>query len=146
MRINVEIQYAILLALYLQRAGRAQLPDAAAQLSLSLSFLQQVSRKLVKAGVLASFRGRAGGYELSRPDVTIKDIFDALDPIHLISAPEKIRYSTGVVESRAFSRFASSLRSLMTPLLNKTVGDIVKELVAKEVEQREKAVETGVIQ
>jgi hypothetical protein len=34
----------------------------------------------------------------------------------------------------------------MTPLLNKTIGDIVKELVAKEVEQREKAVETGIIQ
>lgn len=48
---------------------------------LSFSFLQQVARQLRQAGLLASVRGKSGGYRLTKSadKISIKEVIEALE-------------------------------------------------------------------
>ena len=141
MCLNKCTQNGILLALYLQRSGRAQLLEISKELGISEDFLYQVAHKMKKHGLLVSYRGRNGGYELSG-NLKIKDIFNALNPYlknkRTVIGPQS--------EIRALAKYVRSLRSGLTPLLNKTIKQVNQELINEEVAHRERALETGVVQ
>lgn len=145
MTLSRELQYAVILALYVQRAGRAQLSEIAKELRLSLPFLQQIARKLLKGGVLKSHRGRSGGYELVG-DPKLRLIFDTLDSSTLLAGPDQMRLLMGGPEFRALHTYVTSLKAAMRPVLNRTIGNLNRELVANEVAQRERALDTGTVQ
>lgn len=73
MKFNKNTQYALLLSLYLCRAGRAKVSDIAAELALSPSLLASVANKMRREGVIRSFRGPGGGFELVNKDVSIAE-------------------------------------------------------------------------
>ena len=60
---------------------RSSLADIARRQGISLSFLEQLFGKLRRAGVVESYRGAAGGYQLARSadDVTLDVIIHAVD-------------------------------------------------------------------
>jgi Rrf2 family protein len=62
--------------------------DLADARGLSPAFLSQVLRRLVRAGVVTSARGRVGGYRLARPPgaVPLLDVVEAVDP-HFLKPP-----------------------------------------------------------
>lgn len=131
MKINKQAQYGMLLALYLTKAGRSNLGYIAEGLNLSKSFTQQVARKLRLAGVIKSVRGKYGGYELVG-EPTVKDIFNALSPIKLLTAKESANMLMGGHETRAFLMMARSLGMSFTPVMNRKVSSLIPELMAND--------------
>ncbi len=62
--------------------GRAvSLSEISSRQQLSVAYLEQLFAKLRDAGLVASARGRHGGYKLARPagDIAIVDILEAVD-------------------------------------------------------------------
>jgi len=120
------------MCLYLSRAGRAKVEDVAANLNLSHSFLNQVARKLKLTGVLFSFKGPGGGYELVE-DARMVDIFTALSPFILLDSEEVRRYASGQPEGRALVDYAKNLGSSSYIVLRRKVKDVMNVLIANEV-------------
>lgn len=57
------------------------LSNVALRLNLSISYLEQLMRKLKKAGLITSSRGANGGYEITKTDhrVSVGDVLRALE-------------------------------------------------------------------
>jgi Rrf2 family protein len=63
--------------------SRTSLPELAASIDVPPVFLSKVLQRLVKAGLVASRRGKSGGFELScnPSSVTLYDVLEALDSV-----------------------------------------------------------------
>ena len=61
--------------------GRLLLDDVVAGTGLPRDFMAKVFQKLVHAGVLASARGRGGGFRLARPahEITLMHVVEAME-------------------------------------------------------------------
>ena len=72
MLISSKGRYALRLAVCIAQAGpeaKVSLREVAEREELSLKYLEQIARPMVSAGLLASVRGKGGGYRLTRePD------------------------------------------------------------------------------
>lgn len=88
MQLSTRARYAVMamvdLACREQAApspGRVTLAQIAASQQLSLSYLEQLFRRLRRAGLVLSTRGPGGGYRLGRPAarLTVADIIDAVE-------------------------------------------------------------------
>lgn len=84
LRITTKAHYAVtaLLDLVLNEAqGPVSLPDIADRQVISLSYLEQLFARLRRQGLVASSRGRGGGYRLGVPanQLSIAKIVDALE-------------------------------------------------------------------
>lgn len=132
MRLNKKMQYGFLFALYLSRAGRGKVADAAANMNISKHFLEQVARKLRLSGVIKSVRGPGGGYELVG-DPTAFEVLNALSPVALLKSVEFTRYKTGASEERAFAQYAFNLAQALHPVMRRKIRNIGAELVANEL-------------
>jgi Rrf2 family transcriptional regulator, iron-sulfur cluster assembly transcription factor len=79
--LNQSAEYALRAMLYMAQGGDGayKAPDIARALGLPNTYLSKVMHQLVKAGVLRSVRGPAGGYTLARRSYEIS--------IHEIAAP-----------------------------------------------------------
>ena len=137
MRLNKDTQYGILFSLYLSRAGRATLEDAASELKLPKNFLAQVVRKMRLKGLVRSVRGPGGGYELTK-EVTPLDILNVFDAYNIINSKEQSNYLTGGPEERAFALYAKNLSLALYPLLARKIKNVMSELVANEVAKLDK--------
>jgi hypothetical protein len=132
LHLNNKVQYGLLFCLYLSRAGRGTIEDAAANLGLSKTFLTQVAHKLKVAGVLVSFRGPGGGYEL-KEEARMVEIFTALSPFVLLNSKELKRYVSGPPEHRALADFTTNVVASSYVVLRRKVKDVMNVLVANEV-------------
>jgi Rrf2 family protein len=128
MKITKKMQYGLLLVLYLTRSGRSTVETVATELSISLSFLEQIANTLRKANVLLSVRGPAGGYEIIGDPTVIA----VLKPLQgAISYPGySISKSS---EKRALGNLLRGINDYLTPLLSRKVRSLTMELAAKEV-------------
>ena len=84
MRLTTKGRYAVTAMLDLalhEAAGPVSLSEIAERQDLSLSYLEQLFRRLRKRGLVSSTRGPGGGYQLSRPaaQVAVVDVIDAVD-------------------------------------------------------------------
>lgn len=84
LRITSKTHYATTALLDLafhQRQGPVSLPEIATRQAISLSYLEQLFARLRQAGLVASARGRRGGYRLGRQPETISmaNIADAIN-------------------------------------------------------------------
>lgn len=132
MRMNRMLQYALLLVLYLCRAGRARLADVVENLNLSLTFMGVVARKLRLGRVIKSIRGPGGGYEIIG-DPTVRDVVEAMSPVFLLSGREMSSYVRGAPEHRALAQCVVSFQAIMGPLLRRKVRNVNNELAANEI-------------
>ncbi len=142
MVLNKKTQYAILLSLYLSRSGKAQLKGIAKELSLSISFLHQIARRLVVAGILKSYKGPGGGFALVE-DVKIKTIFKSLNDTTKIDTNTCAPFT---FEGRVLWNYLHSLKSSHNFAFNKTISQLNQELIDLEVSKREEASEIGTVQ
>ena len=87
MFITLETDYAVRIVSCLSRAGdRLDAASIAERTGVTLRFSLKILRKLVGAGIVRSFKGAHGGYELSRPpaDITLRQVVEVIDgPIAL---------------------------------------------------------------
>lgn len=90
MRLTREADYAVLALIYLgaRREGAVTgRSEIAGQLGLSHAFLAKVLRKLTRAGIVRSYAGVRGGYELALPakEIRLSGILEAIDgPVTLV--------------------------------------------------------------
>lgn len=82
MHITQESDYAIRIVYCL--AGSPVRRDARSiseEISVSLRFSLKILGKLVQSGIVTSFKGNRGGYELARPssEITLKDVIEAVE-------------------------------------------------------------------
>lgn len=126
MRLTKKQQNGLLLALYVARAGRCKVSDAAEELGVSYCFLAQIARKLRKRGLLASFRGPGGGFELFG-DPTAGDVIWCLG-----SRPTNNHVSSGSSERRALGQLLVNANIAMIPVLNCKIRALNWELATRE--------------
>jgi Rrf2 family cysteine metabolism transcriptional repressor len=84
MRISAKGEYAIKAVLHLalhRGAGLVPIQEIAARQAIPQRYLEQVLLALKRAGLLASKRGAAGGYHLTRPpeEITVGAVLRAVE-------------------------------------------------------------------
>lgn len=84
MLISSKGRYALRLAVCIAQAGpeaKVSLREVAEREELSLKYLEQIARPMVSAGLLASVRGKGGGYRLARDphDILAGDVLRAVE-------------------------------------------------------------------
>jgi len=83
MQITRQADYAIRCVLYLsQYRGEVKVVDEIARAkSIPRVFLSKILQKLTKAGIVRSYRGVKGGFELARRprDISLLDVIEAID-------------------------------------------------------------------
>lgn len=112
--------------LYVSRAGRCKVSDAAEQLEVSLDFLEQIARKLRVAGLLVSQRGPGGGYSINK-DPSVGEVLTALGV-----KDERLKGFSKSPEKRALAQLFTSFSSAITPVLKRKIRSLNLELAANE--------------
>lgn len=82
MHINLESDYAVRIVHSIATAGRRlDAQTIAEQTGVSLRFTLKIMRKLVAAGIVQSYKGVHGGYELARPaaSITLRQVIEAVE-------------------------------------------------------------------
>ncbi len=88
MHITLESDYAIRIVLYLsQNRKRVEAKFIAEQTEVTLRFALKILRKLVASGIVKSFKGTQGGYELNRApaEITLADVIQTVEGTYYLS-------------------------------------------------------------
>lgn len=88
MRITHEADYAIRVVYCLAEADeKVSSKDIAEQSGITLWFALKILRKLIFAGIVKSYKGAAGGYELNRPpsEISLGEVVECIDGPILIT-------------------------------------------------------------
>lgn len=88
MHITLEADYAVRIVECLANERRRM--DAqriAEKTDVTLRFSLKILRNLVAAGIICSFKGAKGGYELARPasDITLKEVIETVEGPYVFS-------------------------------------------------------------
>ncbi|MBI5848074.1 MAG: Rrf2 family transcriptional regulator [Nitrospirae bacterium] len=85
MQITRETDYAMRCVLYLsgQTDKVVMVDEISREMATPKSFLAKILQKLVKAGVVKSFRGVKGGFQLNRApeDINLLDVIEAIEGV-----------------------------------------------------------------
>jgi Rrf2 family iron-sulfur cluster assembly transcriptional regulator len=133
MRLNRKLQYGLLFVIYLHRSGRATIDAVSQNMKVPKDFLEQIARQLRLNGIIKSIRGPAGGYELDKADVTVANVFTALNGASHLTPQEMSGYRRGPFEHRALFRTVQDITFSLSPVFNRKIKDIVREVVAAEL-------------
>lgn len=88
MHITLESDYAIRIVLYLsQNRKRVEAKNIAEQTEVTLRFALKILRKLVAAGIVKSFKGTQGGYELQKEpeEITLAEVIQTVEGTYYLS-------------------------------------------------------------
>ena len=90
MQITRETDYAMRCLLYLSGHPDkvAMVDEISREMATPKSFLAKILQKLVKAGVVRSFRGVKGGFQLNRApkDISLLDVIEATEGVVALNA------------------------------------------------------------
>ena len=95
MRVSQKLEYAcraaVCLAKHYDGSTVVKLEEIAQLVDISSSFLVQILNELKRSDIVASKRGKAGGYVLARPpgNVTLREVVPAIEPSLLASPGTK---------------------------------------------------------
>lgn len=81
MILNLETDYAIRIVHFLAEDDvRRDAATIAEKTGVTLRFSLKILRKLVAAGIIKSFKGSGGGYELARParEITLEEVIETM--------------------------------------------------------------------
>ncbi|MEG1943202.1 MAG: Rrf2 family transcriptional regulator [Angelakisella sp.] len=82
MHITLEADYAVRIVQCLAKSGsRLDAKKISDNTGVTLRFSLKILRKLVSEGVVKSFKGTKGGYELARPpeDISLADVIETVE-------------------------------------------------------------------
>ena len=129
MRISQKLDYACRASVQLAKHhnGNAviKLEDLAQREDIPPSFLVQILNELKRAGIIASKRGKAGGYVLARPpgSILLSGVVAAVEP-DLLGLPPNSPGESGPAMTRIFRRISEGVN---TPLEAITLESIASE-------------------
>jgi DNA-binding IscR family transcriptional regulator len=133
--VNKAQENAMLLVLYGSRSGRFTLSDVAVEFGLSKPFLEQVARRLRIAGIMKSFQGAAGGYEV----VGSPTGMEVLEAMGYKSVPYAHLTLSKHPEVRALGNLMRNLRAMHYAVLDRKVENLNHELAANELKAMSRA-------
>ena len=88
MHITQESDYAVRIVYCLAKCGtRRDARGISEEMCVTLRFSLKILGKLVSSGIVESYKGNRGGYELARPasEITLKDVIDAVEGPYRLS-------------------------------------------------------------
>lgn len=88
MQLTQESDYAVRIVYCLAKEGaRRDARYISEQMNVTLRFSLKILGKLAQGGLVRSYKGNRGGYELARPaaDISVKDVIDAVEGPYRIS-------------------------------------------------------------
>ncbi len=115
MHITQESDYAIRIVYCLARSdSRRDARGISEEICVSLRFSLKILGKLVQSGLVTSFKGNRGGYELARPasEITLRNVIEAVEGEYCFSRclkGDSACCSRGAWGSCAFQRVFSEI-------------------------------------
>ena len=88
MHITLETDYAIRIVLYLAKANkRVEAKNISENTEVTLRFALKILRKLVAEGIVKSFKGTQGGYELNKKpeEITLANVIETVEGTYYLS-------------------------------------------------------------
>lgn len=88
MHMTLEADYAVRIVYCLATEGKRTDAKRIAQLTgVTLRFALKILRKLVASGIVRSYKGTQGGYEVARPleELTLKDVIETVEGPYALS-------------------------------------------------------------
>ncbi len=88
MHITLESDYAVRIVYHLAQAdGRLDAKSISDSTEVPLRFSLKILRKLVQSGIVCSFKGSRGGYELAKlaSEISLSDVIAAVEGIYTFS-------------------------------------------------------------
>lgn len=88
MHITLEADYAVRIVYALAQKGRrVDAKSISAETGVTLRFALKILRKLVGTGIIKSFKGTQGGYELAKPagEISLRDVIETVEGPYALS-------------------------------------------------------------
>lgn len=88
MHITLESDYAVRIVAYLSQAkSRTDAKTISQETGVTLRFALKILRKLVGGGIVKSFKGTQGGYEIAKDprEITLKDVIETVEGPYVLS-------------------------------------------------------------
>ena len=88
MHITLESDYAVRIVYCLAQSGcRMDAKKISEKGTVSLRFALKILRKLVASGIVKSFKGTQGGYELAKPvsEISLRDVIETVEGTYALS-------------------------------------------------------------
>ena len=88
MHITLETDYAIRIVLYLAKTNkRVEAKNISENTEVTLRFALKILRKLVAEGIVKSFKGSQGGYELNKKpeEITLASVIETVEGTYYLS-------------------------------------------------------------
>jgi Rrf2 family protein len=120
------------------------LDDLVAGTDMPREFTAKVLQRLVRAGILHSFRGRGGGFTLARPahEISMMNIVEALDGAEAVQCcvvgMEMCRDDVPCAQHDLFKPIRQRLKDYLNTT---TLADLAASLKAKQAEQQRQQAE-----
>lgn len=122
MRITQEGDYAFRVVLYLSKFGigeRVEAKTISEAENVPLRFLLKLLRKLAMAGIVKSYRGVGGGYDLAKEprQISLKEVLEAIEgPIYI----NRCLYEPGLcnMQRAGVCKVHKSLEKIQLDLMN----------------------------
>ena len=87
MRLTLESDYALRMILYLSRENKkADAKTISSEMNVPLRFALKILRRLSMTGIVKSYKGASGGYELNKPpdQISFKAVIEAIEgPLYI---------------------------------------------------------------
>lgn len=96
MHMTLEADYAVRIVEFLAvNPGRADAKTISERTSVTLRFTLKILRTLVSDGIVRSYKGAKGGYELAKPpkEITLRSVIEAVEGPYMISRCQGDAYS-----------------------------------------------------
>jgi len=108
--------------------------DVATALGIPRNYLSKIFHALVRAGILASIRGRAGGFRLARPAVRIT-LLEIVSQFDDMSAERRCLVGRAACSDRApclaHAKWKATSEAVSTFFRDTTVADLLKGAPAR---------------
>lgn len=132
MKLSTKGKYGLYAMVYLaQHDGSGPQPlKAVAESGVSEDYLEQLLGNLRRAGLVATFRGAQGGYQLARPpeEITVGDIIDATEgPLNISECIQDegcCQRSGGCRTRRVWEYLSDSINNLLQSI---TLRDMLEQ-------------------
>ncbi|MEG2259549.1 MAG: Rrf2 family transcriptional regulator [Oscillospiraceae bacterium] len=123
MHMTQEADYAVRIVYCLaQEKARRDAKFISEKMGVSLRFSLKILRKLVASGIVKSFKGQRGGYELAKEpiNITLNDVIETVDGPYALNRCLKNGHECSLDDSSccAFRAVYADISSIITAKLN----------------------------
>ena len=131
MHITLETDYAIRIVLYLAKANkRVEAKNISENTEVTLRFALKILRKLVAEGIVKSFKGSQGGYELNKKpeEITLASVIETVEGTYYLSRclnPEQGCNREGQTSCKVQRVFSEISKMVQTQLEKVTIAQLI---------------------